>query len=147
MDHKGSLPYLQQPTTCLSSQPNQSSSYPPSQCLLRSILLVSSHLNLGLPCGLCRLLYKTAHAVLFCPIRSSCPANLTLLPFINLMMFREENKSNDFSQKISVTVPIAFTTRYISVQSSTVVPIDNVGYLEQATKAQRGSIYIALLFC
>jgi hypothetical protein len=96
---------------------------------------------------------RTCYSVL--SIRSSCPANLTLLPFINLIMFREENKSNDFSQKISVTAPIAFPR--VIAQGSTVdeiclyvVPIDNEGYLEQATKSQRGStyiyIYIALLF-
>jgi hypothetical protein len=116
MDRKGSLPYSQQPTTCLSPKPNQSSLYPPSQCLLRSVLLVSSHLNRGPPCCLCRLLYKTSHDILFTPVRSSCPANHTLLPLINLMMFSVENKSKDFSQQISVTAPIALTTRYSSVQ-------------------------------
>jgi hypothetical protein len=57
MEPEGSLPYLQVPVTCSYPQPTPSSPHPPHHHLHRQtswkpILILSSHLRLGLPNGL-----------------------------------------------------------------------------------------------
>jgi len=47
-----SLPHSQVPTTCPYPVPDQSSSWPPQPTSWRAILILSSHLCLGLPSGL-----------------------------------------------------------------------------------------------
>jgi len=53
MEPKGSLPHLQVPATCPYPQPDQSSPFPPHPTSWRSILILSSHLHLDLPSGIC----------------------------------------------------------------------------------------------
>ena len=48
---EGSLPHSQVPTTCPYREPARSSSYPSQPNSWRSILILSSHLCLGLPSG------------------------------------------------------------------------------------------------
>jgi hypothetical protein len=50
MEPEGSLPHSQDPATCPYPEPAQSSSCP-HPTALRSILILSSHLRLGLPNG------------------------------------------------------------------------------------------------
>jgi len=70
MEPKGSLPHSQAPVTCPTSW--------------RSILILSSHVCLGLPSGLFPLGFptKTLYTYLPYPIRATCPAHLILLGLI-----------------------------------------------------------------
>jgi len=52
MEPEGSLPHLQVPATSLYPQPDQSSPCPSQPTSWRSILILYSHLRLGLPSGL-----------------------------------------------------------------------------------------------
>jgi hypothetical protein len=79
MEHEGSLPCSQEPSTGLYSEPDESNPYHPSY--LRSILILSTHLRLGLPSGLFRSGFPTniLYVFLFSPIHATCPVHLILL--------------------------------------------------------------------
>jgi hypothetical protein len=57
MEPEGSLPCSQQPATCPYPEPNESTS--PNPISVRSILMLSSHLRLGLPSGLLPSMWRT----------------------------------------------------------------------------------------
>jgi len=61
----------------------------------RSILILSTHLRLGLPSGLFPSGFpnKTQYTTLSSPIRATCPAPLILLDFITRTILGEEHKS------------------------------------------------------
>jgi hypothetical protein len=52
MEPEGSLPHSQELSTCPYPEPNQSSPRQPNLPLKRSILILSTHLRLGIPIGL-----------------------------------------------------------------------------------------------
>jgi len=52
MEPEGSLPHSQKPATCPYPEPARSYPYPPHPTSYRSILILSSHVRLGLPSGL-----------------------------------------------------------------------------------------------
>jgi hypothetical protein len=86
MEPEGLLPQSQVPATCPYPEPARSSPQSPHRTSWRSILILSSHLRLGLPSGLVpsgfsiKNLYKT----LLSPIHATCPTRLVLLDFITL---------------------------------------------------------------
>jgi hypothetical protein len=69
---------------------------------LRSILILSTYLRLGLPSGLLRSGYPTniLYAFLFSQIRATCPAHLILLDLIILIILGEKyNLSNIYHKR------------------------------------------------
>ena len=61
----------------------------------RSVLILSTHLSLGLPSGLLPSGFstKTLYTPVSSPIRTTCPAHLILLDFITRTILGEEYKS------------------------------------------------------
>ena len=92
MEPEGSLPHSQASATCPYPGPAQSNPHPTSW---RFILILRTHLCLGLPSGLFPSGFptKTLYAPLSSPIRATCPAHLILLYFITRTMLGEEYKS------------------------------------------------------
>jgi hypothetical protein len=76
MEPEGSLPHLQVSATCLNYEPAQSSQYP-HPTTWRSILILSSHLHLGLSSSLFPLSFppKALYTPLPSLIRATRPAN------------------------------------------------------------------------
>jgi hypothetical protein len=91
MEPEGSLPYLQEPSSGPYPEPDQSSPYHPVHSL-RSILILSTHLRLGIPSDLftCGFLTKTLCEFLFSPIRATRPTHFILRDVIIVIILGEE---------------------------------------------------------
>ena len=95
MEPEGSLPHLQVPTTCPYHEPARSSPYPPHPTSWRSILILPSHLCLGLPSVFFPSGFptKTLYTPLLSPIRATWPAHLILIDFITRTILGQEYRS------------------------------------------------------
>jgi hypothetical protein len=94
MEPKDSLPHSQQPAICPYREPVRSTPCP-NPTSLRSILILSSHLRLGLTSGLVpsHLPTKTLYAYVLASTRATWPAYLNLLDLITRMIFGEEYRA------------------------------------------------------
>jgi len=70
METEGLLPHSQVPATCLHPEPDRSSPCPQHSTAWRSMIILSSHLRLGLPSGLFPSRFLTKF--LFSPKRTTC---------------------------------------------------------------------------
>jgi hypothetical protein len=94
MGPEGSLTCSEEPSTGPYPEPDHSSPHYTILSLLRSIVILSIHLRLGLPTGLFISAFstKTLYALLFCSFLAKCPAHLTLLGLIIRIILGEEYK-------------------------------------------------------
>jgi hypothetical protein len=94
MEPEDSLPHSQELCICPYPEPDQSSPHHPIH-LSKSILMLSTHLCLGLPSVLfpCDFPTNNLYTFLFSPIHATYLARLILLDFILLIILGEEYKS------------------------------------------------------
>jgi len=96
MEPESPLPHSQVPATC--PYPEQDLSSFPHPTSGRFILILSSHLRLGLPSGLFppRIPTKTLYTPLITPIRVTCPVQLILIDLITRKILGEEYRLCSF---------------------------------------------------
>jgi hypothetical protein len=91
MEPEGSLP-SQEPATCPYPEPKWIKSISPNPISLRSILMLSTHLRLGLPSGLLPpgLPTKMFYAPLTSPMRATCPTHkyFSTVSLIRLKLYK-----------------------------------------------------------
>ena len=95
VEPEGSLPHSQVPATSPYPEPDQNPVHAPRYKSWRSILILSSHLCLGLPSCLFSSGFPTLnlYTPLLSPIRAKWPAHLILLHLITRIVFDEQYRS------------------------------------------------------
>jgi hypothetical protein len=102
MEPENVLPCSEEPTTGLYSEPAESSQYPNS-ISLRSILILSSHLRVGLAAGLfpTGIPTRTPCTIFLFPMCVICPSNLIIDSVILIIFGEEHNLRNSSLCKFS----------------------------------------------
>jgi hypothetical protein len=92
MEPKGSLPCSQEPATGPYPEPDWSSPYRPILCIVRPILILSTHLRLGLRSGLFPSGFSAniLYAFIFAIIRATCPAHVIHLDLCHYFYVKEQ---------------------------------------------------------
>jgi hypothetical protein len=123
MELRGSIKHLQEHADLRYPQLHQFSPCP-HPTSWRSILILSSHLSLGLPSGLFPSVFptKTLHMPLLPPVSATCPAPLSLLSFINRTILGEEYRSLS---------SLVCSFLYSPVTSTLLGPIPSAIYFQQ----------------
>ena len=95
MKREGSLPQSQVPATCPHPETDRPPSKFPHPTSWRSILILSSHIRLGLPSGLVPSGFptETLYTLLLSPISDKCPTHLINLDLITRTIPSEERRS------------------------------------------------------
>jgi len=99
MEHEGSLLHSQLTATLSLTWASSIQSMRPRRTSWRPILIVSSHLRLGLPSGLFSSDFptQTLYTPLLSPIHATCPAHLILLDLITRTTLGEQYRSLSYT--------------------------------------------------
>ena len=119
MEPEGSLPHSQVPATCPYPEPAGSSTWPSHSTSWRSVLILSSHLRLGLPSGLfpSRFPTKSLYTPPLSPIRATCSAHLILFYFISRTISGQQYRSLSSSLCSFLNSPV--TSSFLAPYSQT----------------------------
>ena len=116
---EGSLPYSQRPATC-HREPDKSNPRPPTPIASKSVLILSSHLRLGLPSCVdsSSFTMKILYAFLLSTIRDVCPTHLMRFDLITRIVFGEQCRSLSSSLcsllHSPVTSPLLYSNIFLS---------------------------------